>query len=214
MKLQDLKFIVMMTRKSKIIIMMFVAVLLGSCAKNGEYKNCDSVIDSTINLEAFSIKADPDAEVCQVTYYENDERIWSKVTLDGVTIEERKTVGDNSYEANYNLDGDTTYFNIFHENYYERIDAHESGNDSEYSYEKWTSEGGSEVELRANFYKRKDISLYRRQYVNGKLNPKYSGCIKQFDENGDYSINAKEVWCDCPNEDLDKFLSDLLNTFK
>ena len=84
-------------------------------------------------------------------------------SLDGVTIEERKTVGDNSYEANYNLDGDTTYFNIFHENYYERIDAHESGNDSEYSYEKSTNEDGSVVELRANFYKRNDISLYRRQ---------------------------------------------------
>ena len=208
MKLQDLKFIMMMTRNSKIIIMMFVAVLLGSCAKNGEYKDCD--LD--INLEAYHIEADPDVEVCQVIYYENDERIWSKVTLDGVTIEERKTVGDNSYEANYNLDGDTTYFNISHENWIES--DMQRWNESEYSYEKWTSEGGSEVELRANFYKRKDISLYRRQYVNGKLNPKYSGCIKQFDENGDYSINAKEVWCDCPNEDLDKYLADLLNTFK
>lgn len=208
MKLQDLKFIMMMTRNSKIIIMMFVAVLLGSCAKNGEYKNCDL----QINPEAYQIELDPNAEVCEVVYYENDERIWNKVTVDGVTIEERKTVGDNSYEANYNLDGDTTYFNISHENWIE--DGRDMVNESEYSYEKWVSEDGSEVDLRANFYKRKDISLYRRQYVNGKLNPKYSGCIKQFDENGDYTINAKEVWCDCPNEDLDKYLSDLLNTFK
>lgn len=188
--------------------MMFVAVLLGSCAKNGEYKNCD--------LEGFSIKDEyPNAEVCEVTYYENDERIWSKTTVDGVTIEERKKVGDNSYEATYNLDGDTIYFNIWNENY-EESDGRMMVmvNYGEYAYQKSINEDGSVVELIATFYKRKDISLYRRQYVNGKLNLDYSGCKKQFDENGNYSENAKEVWCDCPNEDLDKFLADLLNTFK
>ena len=190
--------------------MMFVAVLLGSCAKNGEYKNCDL----QINPEAYQIELDPNSEVCEVTYYENDERIWTKTIVDGVTIEERKTVGDNSYLANYNLDGDTTYFNITHENYSEDGDGRMMINDSEYSYEKSINEDGSVVDLRANFYKRKDISLYRRQYVNGKLNLDYSGCKKRFDENGNYSENAKEVWCDCPNENLDKFLADLLNTFK
>ena len=175
--------------------MMFVAVLLGSCAKNGEYKDCD--------LEGYSIKEEyPNAEVCEVTYYENDERIWSKITVDGVTIEENKMVDGKSYEANYNLDGDTTYFIIY--------------NGSEYSYEKSSCMNCSDsrVELRATFYNRKDISLYRRQYINGKLNLNYTGCKKQFDENGNFSMNAKEVWCDCPNEDLDKFLADLLNTFK
>ena len=44
------------------------------------------------------------------------------------------------------------------------------------------TEDGSVVELRANFYKRKDISLYRRQYVNGKINLDYTGCKKRFDE--------------------------------
>ena len=199
-----------MEQKVKFIVMMFVAVLLGSCAKNGEYKNCDL----QINPEAYQIELDPNSEVCEVTYYENDERIWTKTIVDGVTIEERKTVGDNSYLANYNLDGDTTYFNITHENYSEDGDGRMMINDSEYSYEKSINEDGSVVDLRANFYKRKDISLYRRQYVNGKLNLDYSGCKKRFDENGNYSENAKEVWCDCPNENLDKFLADLLNTFK
>ena len=197
-----------MEQKVKFIVMIFVAVLLGSCAKNGEYKDCD--------LEGFTIKEEyPNAEVCKVTYYENDERIWSKTTVDGVTIDERKTVGENSYYARYNLDGDTTYFYISHENYIEDVDR-VTINDSEYSYEKekYVYEDDSYVELRAKFYKRKDISLYRRQYVNGKLNLDYTGCKKQFDENGNYSENAKEVWCNCPNENLDKFLADLLNTFK
>ena len=199
-----------MEQKVKFIVIMFVAVLLGSCAKNGEYKNCDIEY-----VDAGSVKdLYPDAEVCEVTYYENDEEIWSKVTVDGVTIEERKTVGDNFYLAIYNLDGDTTYFNITHENYSEDGDGRMMINDSEYSYEKSINEDGSVVELRANFYKRKDISLYRRQYVNGKLNLDYTGCKKRFDENGNYSENAKEVWCNCPNENLDKFLADLLNTFK
>ena len=61
---------------------------------------------------------------------------------------------------------------------------------------------------------KEENKLYRRQYVNGKLNLDYTGCKKRFDENGDYSDNAKEVWCNCPNENLDKFLDDLLNTFK
>ena len=189
--------------------MMFVAVLLGSCAKNGEYKNYD--------FEGSSLKDEyPDAELCQVSYYENDVCIWNKTTVDGVTIEDNKTVGDNSYYARYNLDGDTTYFYISHLNLIEDVDKGKMTNDKEYSYEKekWVYEDDSYVELRAKFYKRKDISLYRRQYVNGKLNLKYTGCKKQFDENGDYSDNAKEVWCNCPNEDLDKFLADLVNTFK
>ena len=66
--------------------MMFVAVLLGSCAKNGEYKNCDI---EYVDAESVKILY-PDAEVCEVTYYENDEEIWSKVTVDGVTIEFKK----------------------------------------------------------------------------------------------------------------------------
>ena len=65
-------------------------------------------------------------------------------------------VGDNFYLAIYNLDGDTTYFNITHENYSEDGDGRMMINDSEYSYEKSINEDGSVVELRANFYKRKD----------------------------------------------------------
>lgn len=186
-----------MGQKVKFIVMMFVAVLLGSCAKNGEYKNCDIKIEN-IEYGSYYKKEYPDAEVCEVTYYENDERIWAKTTLDGATINEQKW-GENYYKANYNLDGDTTYFYV--------------GDGDETVYEKSTFSGGG-VELRATFYNRKDITLYRRQYINGKLNLKYTGCKKQFDENGDYSAYAKEVWCDCPNEDLDKYLEDLLNSCK
>ena len=176
--------------------MMFVAVLLGSCAKNGEYKNCDL----QINPEAYQIELDPNAEVCEVTYYENDERIWSKTTVNGVTIGEAKW-GECLYEATYNLDSDTIYFYV-------------SNDENETVYEKSTSEDGSRVDFTVTFYERKDISYYKRVYVNGKLNLNYSGCRKQLDENGNFSIAAQEVWCNCPNEDLDKFIEDLMNSCK
>ena len=71
----------------RVIVFVFALVILGSCAKNGEYKNCDDV---EINFEFYNIEPDPDAEVCSVEYYENDKLIWSKTTVDGVVIEENR----------------------------------------------------------------------------------------------------------------------------
>ncbi len=43
---------------------MFVAVLLGSCAKNGEYKDCDRERQFKNLIDAY-----PNAEICKNYYY-------------------------------------------------------------------------------------------------------------------------------------------------
>ena len=173
----------------RLLLVVFVLALLGGCAKNGEYRNCDFVTSLRSKY--------PDTEICMISYYENDNCLWKKTYVNDNLVEEEfpnQSKYDHNYlNVKYNLQGDTLFYQEQTADYDYRRFRKENDNGKYDGYEK-----------RVSYRKRRDeiSELVVRYDKDNKLILNRSGCK--------YVINRREKWCDCPKINTDKFLSTFL----